>query len=115
MKPRDSILLGIAALALALGPIASFADEAPAPGPSGAPKHWHHKHGGDKGRGGFMMGVCVGQNLAAAGVTLPKHVPGQKPAWDDATKAAFKKAAEACRSQFGGKHGGGASEDSSSE
>jgi len=73
----------LAALAASVS-LMAFADE----GSGGEHGHKGHKRG-------FMMGVCVGQSLAQQGVTtLPKRP------FDAATKAAFKKAAESCRSQF---------------
>jgi hypothetical protein len=51
---------------------------------------------GQRHHHGFRMGVCVGQTLAKAGVTLPAApTPG-----DQATHAAFKSAIESCRAQF---------------
>lgn len=72
----------------------SFADDsANANAPESHHHHHHHRHG-------FMMGVCVGQNLAQQGVTLPAPTPGVKPTPDAATKAAFEKAIAACKAQF---------------
>jgi hypothetical protein len=58
----------------------------------------------DKGRGfkKFHRGVCVGQTLAQEGIILPPHQPGQRPAWDATTKAAFKAAIQTCRAQYKG-------------
>jgi hypothetical protein len=51
---------------------------------------------------GFKMGVCVGQALAQAGVTLPAEQPGTAPSPDPTTEAAFKAAIQQCRAQFNG-------------
>jgi hypothetical protein len=48
-----------------------------------------------------MMGVCVGQNLAQQGVTLPAPTPGVKPSPNPTIRAAFKAAIESCRAEFG--------------
>ena len=84
--------------AMGATPVAQ-ADEsvAAAPVSSGAeaqPRQ-HHRHG----RKGFGMGLCVGQALAAQGIVLPPHVPGQRPAPNAATQAAFKSAMQSCHAQ----------------
>src|SRR5258708_4829098 len=58
---------------------------------------WKH---GKHGRGGFMVGVCVGQTLAQQGIILPAPTPGQRPNLDAATQAAFKAAVDSCRATF---------------
>jgi hypothetical protein len=64
--------------------------------PPCAQKHKHH-HGK-----GFQRGICVGQTLAQQGVILPQRQPGQRPAYDPATKAAFQAAVQSCKAQYKG-------------
>jgi hypothetical protein len=61
---------------------------------------YHHGRGHHHRRGGFGLGLCVGQTLGSQGVTLPARVPGQKPAWDAATKTAFQSAMTSCKAKF---------------
>ena len=57
--------------------------------------------GGPGGHDPFIFGVCVGQAVAQAGITLPTVKPGQPPSFDAATDAAFKSAIDTCRNQLG--------------
>ena len=49
----------------------------------------------------FNLGVCVGQDLATQGVTLPARQPGQPaPVLDASTQGAVKGAIEQCWAQM---------------
>jgi hypothetical protein len=100
---KTSFILSFACMGfvLAMGatPLAR-ADESVAAAPAAAgaeaqPRHHHHH-----GRKSFRVGMCVGQALAAQGIVLPPHVPGQRPAPNAATKAAFQSAMQSCHAQF---------------
>lgn len=57
------------------------------------------------GRGGFALGVCVGQALAAQGITLPTPIQGApylNPQNDTTAQAAIEAAVTSCRAEFSG-------------
>ncbi|MDR3606533.1 MAG: hypothetical protein P4M08_04030 [Oligoflexia bacterium] len=54
-------------------------------------------------RGGFSLGVCVGQQLAQQGIVLPPPAQGEhylNPTGDATTEQAIQSAAQMCRTQF---------------
>ncbi len=53
-------------------------------------------------RSEFALGICVGQALAAQGITLPVPQAGQKPTVDATTKAAIQAATKSCRAELRG-------------
>ena len=90
---KTSFILSFACMSFALAvgsPALAQSDESAPP----AARHHHHHH-----RHSFGMGICVGQALAAQGVTVPPHVPGQRPAPDAAQKAAFQAAIQSCNAE----------------
>jgi hypothetical protein len=100
-----SVVMGLLVLAAAVNSSSvSFADEQAFNSNGNGNEQYQRQDSRQEGRHRrhrrrheFMRGVCVGQALAAAGVTLPAPQAGQKPVWDAATKAAFKAAMESCR------------------
>jgi hypothetical protein len=87
-KSNRSLMMGLGLITLLATSMNAFAYDSTTDDGG----HRHH-------RGGFFFGICVGQSLAQAGVTLPARVPGQKPTWDVATQAAFKTAVQSCKPQ----------------
>lgn len=98
---KTKLFLVLSALACVAFALPAMADDAQ---PENHHKHHHHHHHHGHwhhhAKKAFRFGVCVGQGLAQQGVLLPAPKPGEKPKFDDATKAAFKAAVKACKAAF---------------
>lgn len=66
---------------------------------------WSHGQYPLRERSSFKLGVCVGQMLAAQGITLPAPSPGQpylNSQTDTTNQGAIESAAQSCRAEFRG-------------
>lgn len=78
----------------------AFADENPHMGADARGHDRYLSHG----RGGFALGVCVGQTLASQGIVIPAPAPGQPylQTADTTVQDAMDAAVQTCRAEFSG-------------